>query len=141
MDVSDTVITAWARLLRAQSAALARVEGALKAQGLPPLAWYDVLLELERSEAPMRPHALEGELLLAQYNLSRLLDRMETAGLVARSADPQDGRGRLVALTDAGREMRRAMWPVYAAAIQAAVGERLSEAQARSLAELLGRLV
>ena len=140
MDVSDTVVIAWARLLRAQAVALARVEGALKAQGLPPLAWYDVLLELERSGAPMRPHVLEGELLLAQYNLSRLLDRMEAAGLIARSPDPQDGRGRLVALTDAGRATRHAMWPVYAGAIQAAVGERLSEAQARSLADLLGKL-
>ena len=68
------------------------------------------------------------------------LDRMEAAGLIARSPDPQDGRGRLVALTDAGRATRHAMWPVYAGAIQAAVGERLSEAQARSLADLLGKL-
>jgi len=140
MDVSDTVVTAWARLLRAQAVALAKVEAALKAQGLPPLAWYDVLLELERSGAPMRPHALESELLLAQYNLSRLLDRMEAAGLVARNPDPQDGRGRLVTLTGAGQAMRRAMWPVYAEAIGAAVGERLSETQARSLADLLAKL-
>ena len=36
-------------------------------------------------------------------------------------------------MTDAGREMRRAMWPVYAAAVQQAVGARLSSEEAEGL--------
>ncbi len=65
------------------------MEGALKAEGLPPLEWYDVLLELERG-GPMRPRDLQAHLLLAQYNLSRLLDRIEAAGLVERRPCPDD---------------------------------------------------
>src|SRR5947209_20067851 len=89
---SDAVIRAWARLVRAQQAVLAAVEAELKAAGFPPLAWYDVLLELSRKDEGLRPFALEQELLLAQYNLSRLLDRLESAGYVERRPCPDDAR-------------------------------------------------
>ena len=103
------------------------MEGALKAAGLPPLAWYDVLLELERAgDCGLRPFALERELLLPQYGLSRLLARMEEAGLVERRNCPSDGRGQMVVIAEAGRATRGAMWPVYARALHEAVGCRLS---------------
>jgi DNA-binding MarR family transcriptional regulator len=130
---------AWSRLLRAHKAALGAVEAALKAAGLPPLEWYDVLLELDRGAA-LRPRDLQGRLVLAQYNLSRLLDRMVAAGLVTRLPCPQDGRGHLVELTPEGRALRAEMWPVYAEAIETAVGARLSQEEAAALADLLGRL-
>jgi DNA-binding MarR family transcriptional regulator len=130
---------AWSRLLRAHKAALGEVEAALKAAGLPPLEWYDVLHELDRGAA-LRPRDLQERLLLAQYNLSRLLDRMVLAGLVTRGPCPQDGRGHLVALTPAGRATRAEMWPVYATAIEAVVGAKLSQSEAATLADLLGRI-
>jgi DNA-binding MarR family transcriptional regulator len=137
----SSAVRAWACLNRAQQAAMGQVERALKAAGLPPLAWYEVLVELERAGGcGLRPFALEEALLLPQYGLSRLLARMEAAGLVARGSCPDDRRGQLVALTDAGRAVRERMWPVYAAAVQAAVGARLSQDEAEALAELLGRL-
>lgn len=139
-DVSEAAEAAWVALVRAHRVATARVEADLKAAGLPPLAWYDALWELTRAPAGLRPGALEARLLLAQYNVSRLLDRLEAAGLVEKSADPEDARARIVRLTAAGRRMREAMWPVYAAAIEAAVGARLSGRQARTLAALLRRL-
>ena len=139
---SQAVERAWARLIKAQRTALGRVEGALKAAGLPPLAWYDALLELERAGAPgLRPFELERTMLLEQYNLSRLLDRMERAGYVERRAYAQDGRGQLVAITNAGKAMRRRIWPVYAAAIEEAFGRHLTEQQAKSLDALLGALI
>jgi DNA-binding MarR family transcriptional regulator len=136
-----SAVRAWACLNRAQQAAMGQVERALKAASLPPLAWYEVLVELERAgRCGLRPFALEEALLLPQYGLSRLLARMEAAGLVVRGSCPDDRRGQLVALTDAGRAMRQRMWPVYAAAVQEAVGARLSEGEAEALADLLGRL-
>jgi DNA-binding MarR family transcriptional regulator len=139
---SDSAIRAWVCLLRAHQAALGAVEAALKAAGLPPLPWYDVLLELERAGPDgLRPFALEAELLLPQYGLSRLLARLEEAGLIERRVCPSDRRGQVVAATGAGRAMRRRMWPVYAAAVEAAVGARLSDAEADGLAGLLGRLI
>jgi DNA-binding MarR family transcriptional regulator len=136
------IVQAWARLVRAEHATMSRVEGDLKQASLPPLAWYDVLLELSREPHGMlRPVELEHRLLLAQYNASRLVDRMEKAGLVARRACPEDGRGQFVAITPEGKEMRRRMWRVYGPAIAKHVGAKLSPGDARTLTELLGKLL
>lgn len=138
---SDSVVTAWARLLRAQRKALLLVEARLREAGLPQLGWYDALLEIERAGAAgIRPFALERAMLLQQYNLSRLIDRLERAGYVERRRAPDDGRGQTLHVTEAGRALRRAAWPIYAAAIQEAMGARLSPAEAEQLSELLRRL-
>ena len=133
---SEDTVTAWARLIRAQRIALAMVEERLKAAGQPPLEWYDVLLELDRA-GPLRPRDLQARLLLAQSNLSRLLDRMERAGLLSRTSCSDDGRGLLVRISPAGRATRRKMWPVYAASIQEAIGNRLRAQEVLELARLL----
>ena len=139
---SQIAIRAWARLMTAQKLALASIELALKDAGLPPLVWYDVLLEVERSgEKGLRPFELERAMLLEQYNLSRLIDRMERAGYVQRRPCDDDGRGRVIAITEVGREVRRKMWPVYARAIETAVGRHLSPRQAEALDRLLGLLI
>ena len=52
---SEPIVRAWARLTKAQRRALASIEQALGAAKLPPLAWYDVLLELERAGGSLRP--------------------------------------------------------------------------------------
>ena len=134
-------ISAWARLARVQQQALRSIEGALKDAELPPLAWYDVLLELEGAGEPgLRPFELERAMLLAQYNLSRLIDRLEAAGHVERVSCEEDGRGHLIAITASGRAIRRRMWPVYARAIEASIGRHLAADEIRSLDALLGVL-
>ena len=138
----ENTVRAWARLLKAQQLALAQVERALKAEELPPLAWYDVLLELERAgETGLRPYELEREMLLAQYNLSRLLDRIERAGYVTRRACDDDGRGQVIVITERGKVLRRKMWPIYSHAIEAAVGRHLSAKQSDALSDLLGLVI
>lgn len=139
---SDKVIRVWTRLMRAQRFALASIEGELKAADLPSLVWYDVLLEVE-SAGPngLRPYELERAMLLAQYNLSRLIDRIERVGFVERKLCADDGRGQRVVITAEGRAIRRLMWPIYAKAIDAAVGTCLSEDEAEELGDLLGRLL
>ena len=139
---SDTAVRAWARLMTAQQLALSAIERDLKAAGLPPLAWYDVLLELERAAGPgLRPFELERAMLITQYNLSRLVVRIEQAGYVERRPCEEDGRGHRIAITDHGKALRRRMWPVYARAIESALGRHLSPRQAEALDDLLGRLV
>lgn len=138
---SDAVVLAWTRLERAHRTALGDVQARLKQADLPPLEWYDVLLELERAgPGGLRPFELQKAILFAQYNLSRLVDRMVTAGLVGREASAADGRGQVLHITRAGRALRRRAWPIYAAAIEHAVGRHFSESEARTLATLLGRV-
>jgi|SRR5271166_5688593 len=138
---SETVVRAWARLTKAQRRALASIEQALSAAKLPPLAWYDVLLELERAGGSLRPFELEREMLLAQYNLSRLIDRMEEAGYVERRALKEDRRGQVIVISSAGKTLRRRMWSVYGPAIQATIGDHLSPKQVDALSALLGALI
>ena len=127
--------------MRAQQRVLAAIEQDLKRAGLPPLAWYDVLLELTRAEAGrLRPLEIEERTLLAQYNLSRLIDRLEREGLVRRQAFGADGRGCWVVITAEGRALQARIWAVYAKAIEAHVGTRLDEASALALADLLAKL-
>jgi DNA-binding MarR family transcriptional regulator len=136
----DTV-AAWTRLVTASRVLLEEVEARLKAEGLPPLAWYDALWELERAEAGLRPFELQERLLLPQYGMSRLLDRLVTAELVERLAVEEDGRGQRVRITSTGREMRGRMWPIYAGALCRLVEAPLREGEAASLAAALGRLI
>jgi DNA-binding MarR family transcriptional regulator len=138
---SPAITRAWVRLMRAQQLVLGAIEQDLKAADLPPLGWYDVLLELSRVEGGrLRPYEIEERTLLAQHNLSRLLDRMDKAGLVQREVFSQDGRGRWVIITEDGRAMQARMWNVYAAAIQRHLGDKLDNMQADQLAELLAAL-
>ena len=85
----------------------------------------------------MRAHELQAELLLEQYNLSRLLDRMEAKGLIQRAPDPSDGRSRLVSPTPEGEALRSRMWPVYMGAVSEAFAGVLDDAQAEQLGALL----
>ena len=138
---SEAAVKAWIRLIRARDQVLGAIERDLKAGDCLPLAWYDVLLELSRAPGGrLRPYEIEKETLLAQYNLSRLLDRLEKEGLVAREPCADDARGHWVVLTEKGRAMQARTWKVYARAIQRHVGEKLDDKAAAALADLLGRL-
>ncbi len=137
---SDTAVTAWARLLRTSQTLLAKVEHGLKQEGLPPLVWYDVLLELQGEKTGLRQFELQERMLLTQYNLSRLLDRIAAAGHLDRRPCPEDGRGQIYRITPSGRALLRKMWPVYRGLISEHFAEHLSESDCRSLARLLSKL-
>src|SRR5262245_56423667 len=135
---SDAVVDAWIALMRAQQVTLLKIERAFREAKLPPHAWYDALWELDRAgEAGLRPFEIERRMLIAQSNISRLLDRLEEQGYVEREPCVGDGRGQTVVITSSGRAMRKRRWPVYARAISEAVGRGGSE---RAAADLRGVL-
>lgn len=91
------------RLLRAARIADRAIEQTLSQHGLRP-GWFDVLSALRRAGAPYRltPGQLTHSLMLSTGGMTKRLDRMESAGLVRRSPDPDDRRGLLVEMTDKG---------------------------------------
>ncbi len=138
---SEETTSAWARLVRVQQSLLGAVERDLKKARFPPLVWYDALLELSRHpNGHMRPVELEKQMLIPQYGMSRLIDRMAEAGFVQRMVCPVDGRGQYVGITASGRALQKKMWSVYAAAIEQHVSAKLSDAEAKTLGSLLGKL-
>jgi DNA-binding MarR family transcriptional regulator len=137
-----SVELAWVGLVRAERSVVEAVEAEVAAQDLPPLAWYDVLLELSRRpDRRLRQGDLQARMLFAQYNLSRLLDRLERAGLVRREACPTDARSKWVVATPEGIALRERVWPSYAAAIERHLGSKLTPDEAATLAALLGKLI
>ena len=68
---------------------------------------YDVLYTLSKGPEPVRLSDLNRHVLLSQPAPSRLVDRLVERGLVERCADPADGRGVRLSLTDAGRIVQR----------------------------------
>jgi DNA-binding MarR family transcriptional regulator len=68
---------------------------------------YDVLYTLSKCDEPQRMSELNRHVLLSQPALSRLVDRLADRGLVRREADPADGRGVRLSLTDAGQALQR----------------------------------
>ena len=139
--LSSGQVRAWARLLRASQAVLGAVEAELKAKGFPPLSWYDALLELRRAGAKgLRPYELQGVMLLAQYNLSRLTERLARAGHIERIACEDDGRGHILRLTPQGGRLLKKMWPAYQAAIARHFADKLGGKDADALARILGKL-
>ena len=135
---SNITTQAWVRLVRAHQTAFSYVESELKREGYPPLIWYDVLLELERAgEKGLRPYELEHELLLRQYGVSRLIERIEKSGYLKREACEDDGRGLRLKITSTGKNIRLRMWSTYGQAIEDAVGSKLTSRQAKTLSDLL----
>ncbi len=139
--LTDAETGAWAGSVRAVRAALEAVEAALKAADLPPLAWYDVLLELRRAPGGrLRLNELGDKVLLAKSNVTRLVDRLEAEKLAVREACPNDARGAFAAVTPKGRELIRRMWPVYHDALRAHFLDHLDKSETLRLAKLMRRV-
>lgn len=133
---------AWARFVTAQAMLLERVEAALAEADLPPLAWYDVLWILEKAEhGRLRMADLAEKAVVSRSNVTRLTDRMEKEGLVARFDCPVDGRGTVATLTDKGRALRARMWPVYKKQIDTLFGKHLKAREAETLAATFETLI
>ncbi|MBU4530736.1 MAG: MarR family winged helix-turn-helix transcriptional regulator [Alphaproteobacteria bacterium] len=134
-------IAAWTSLVSAHQVLLDNIEATLKDAGVPRLSWYDALLEIDKADAEgIRPFELKERLLLPQYGMSRLLDRMEKAGFIDRQDVEDDGRGQVVRLTHKGRSIRQTMWPVYAEALTRLVEQRVTKDEATELARLLRKI-
>src|SRR3982751_3313691 len=122
-DVADT----WGALLKVHAALVPLLDRELQeAHGLP-LTWYDVLLEL--NSAPGRRLTM-GQLgsvaAVSRTRVSRVVDELVRAGLVARESNPDDGRSAFAALTPAGRSALGKAAPTYVAAVHREFADHLT---------------
>jgi DNA-binding MarR family transcriptional regulator len=134
-------LRAWSHFLGASALVLRDIEARLKAAGQPSIGWYDVLLELERAGGRLRVHELAERLVIERYNATRLLDRMEAAGVIGREQASEDRRGTVVSITSEGLKQREKVWPHYRQAIGEAFGDALTAAEAASLTKSMKKLI
>ncbi len=98
--------------------------------GLPP-SWFEVLACLQ--DGPMRMSELAEDVTLSRGGATRLVARMEEAGLVAREVPPEDRRATFARLTPAGAAALERAMPVHLAAVEEMFGRHIDEAQAAAL--------
>jgi DNA-binding MarR family transcriptional regulator len=117
--MEEAELATWRAFLSAHAVLIERIETDLKARGLPPLTWYDVLWPLQRAkDRRLRINELARAVVLSRTGLVRLVDRIEVAGLLRRQPVPEDGRGSYAVITSEGAATLRKMWPVYRRHIQ-----------------------
>ncbi len=100
---SRAQLDSWRSFLRAHATITRALEAELLAEQQLSLAAYDVLVQLV--EAPgrrLRMTELADAVLLSRSGVTRLVDRLEKAGLVSRCPVAGDGRGVAAELTEAG---------------------------------------
>ncbi|GAA1997081.1 MarR family transcriptional regulator [Nocardiopsis rhodophaea] len=131
---------AWEALARAHLALMRRLQEDFRGWEIS-MREYDVLFTLARCPSGgTRLRDLSEHVLLTQPSISRLVERMEGSGLVARGGDPEDRRGTVVRLTDRGRAVVRRVGREHAAAIARYLGSALTPEELRTLTELSGKL-
>src|SRR3954454_18027955 len=110
----ETGPRAWGALLAVHADLVPLLDRQLQHSTGLPLAWYDVLLELNGAPGRrLRMGELGERVVLSRTRVSRLVDEMARAGLVTRTSDPDDRRSAWAELTATGRNRLRAAAPVY----------------------------
>jgi DNA-binding MarR family transcriptional regulator len=117
-----------------------RLEPVYREYGLEP-GWHDVLATLRRAGPPyrLRPTEFASALMLTSSGTTKRLDRLEEAGLITRSPDPDDRRGTLIALTAAGRRLIDGVTEAHLDNERRLLSA-LTETEQRQLADLLRKL-
>jgi DNA-binding MarR family transcriptional regulator len=139
--LSTSALAAWTAFLRSHSAITRELERQLgEAHGLT-LSDYDVLVQLGQApERQLRPAELARAVLLTRSGMTRLVQGLETAGLVERVACPNDLRGNLVRLTPRGRDVLRRASRTHLDGVRELFAERFDDDELHVLAGLLARL-
>ena len=105
------------------------------------LDWYSILLMLSQADGGvMRASDMADQVGLSRSATTRLVDRLESDGLVERRACGSDRRGTFVGLTSRGEETFIRAGRVHLRGIDEHVGTRLTDAEARQLTTLLTKL-
>lgn len=136
---SDPVAT-WESLFRAQVGVMRALTSEFPTENLS-LNEYDVVFNLaSQPHCTVRIRDLDQLTLLTQPSISRLVDRLVARGYVTKQADPHDGRGTIVSLTEQGREMYRTVARAHARSISQQMTAALDDHELEQLRLLCDKL-
>lgn len=135
-------LSAWSLFLQTHRRVLDQLADELEAQRGLSLPWYDVLIQLYKApEHRLRMNDLAGSVLLSKSGLTRLIDRMEKAGLVERASCPSDRRGWFAVLTPRGEEVFKEAAPVHLDGIARHFTDHLTPNEARAMVDAFERIL
>ena len=132
---------AWAALTAAHALVTEQLSTALtRACGLS-INEFQILLRVDRAAGPgVRLGELCPAVRLTQPSLSRAVTRLERHGWLRRSGAPGDGRGVMVTLTAAGREVLAQGSAVHTQTVSELMLDRLTPGEQDLLARALTRV-
>ncbi|MDT3345858.1 MarR family winged helix-turn-helix transcriptional regulator [Microbacterium aquilitoris] len=138
LDVSPMAVIG--RLSRAAAVVDARLAATFASHGIDA-GTFDVLATLARQGEPFRitPAELAADAMITSSAVAQRLNRLDRLGLVVREPNPDDGRGKFVRLTDAGRELLDTVLPDHLATEREILAP-LTAAERDTLAGLLSKL-
>jgi DNA-binding MarR family transcriptional regulator len=135
--LDDVEMRGWLGLVQVMQLLPLALDRQLQAEAGIPHTYYMLLAML--SEAPdrrLRMSELAGRTATSQSRLSHSVARLEERGWVERRACPQDRRGQLAVLTDAGAAVLAAAAPGHVREVRRRVFDQLSRRQVEQLAEI-----
>jgi len=142
--VHDEPVPSWSALAAVYQSVLHAVVAALDRQGGMDSGVFSALAYLERADPPHRLPMSELQGLMyprySQPGFSRLVQRMQTDGLVERRRDPDDRRAVIVEATPTGTKQFNAANAVYSEALRTAFGRHMTAADHAQLAAILERI-
>ena len=133
-------IRAWRSLLRSHATLMRQLETELEQQTGPALADYDVLAQLAGAGGELRMTELANRALISRSGMTRRVARLVDEGLVRRAGANVDGRGVVVALTDAGFTRLTETVPVHARGIARYFVSRLNDEELADLESALEKV-
>ena len=132
---------AWPLFLRTYAVLLDRLEHELQTERDMPLTWFDVLAQLESApEGRMKMRELADSVLLSKSGVTRLVDRMERAGLIERAPCETDRRIVYATITTEGRKRFATAAPVAVRGVERYFTAPLSGPEKRALVSALTKI-
>ncbi len=139
--LSEAEIRAWEAFLRAHAATSRVLEREADSRGGLPIGDHFLLVQIARGpEGGLRPTELAARAHLTKSGITRAVDRLERAQLVARVDCPTDGRGSHVVLTPKGRRLVRRAAPSHMRAIARHFADPVSAEELAVLTRALERI-
>jgi DNA-binding MarR family transcriptional regulator len=132
---------AWRALLQAQATLMRRLDTELWEDAGLRLADFDVLAQLAEAGGELRMTELAARTLVSRSGLTRRVARLVDEGLVRRANATGDGRGVVVALTDAGVARLTETAPVHLRGVSRLFAERLDDHELAVLETALGKVI
>ena len=140
--LNETEMQAWLRVLRLVMLLPGALDTQLRRDAGLTHASYMILATLSAAQdGAMRMSELARRTATYQSRLSHAVAALEQRGWVARRPCPQDRRGQIASLTDAGREALDRTAPGHVAQVRTAVLDPLSPREVEQLSGLLAKIV
>lgn len=146
MGQVDAKFQGWYGALQATMRSLEKIEQEVEAETGLPMPWIELLFYLCKEDGEgvagrRRMGELADMTLLSRGGVTRLVARMEEAGLVRRETPPENRRITYAVITEKGHDVMAKAGPIQKAAVEKYFGAAIDEDEAETLRQISVRVL